>query len=45
MMERGMIALGKADFFMSARSNTMLGVTLLSESEKKFQTNKPAKRK
>ena len=45
MIDNGIIARGNAAFLISDRSKTMLGVTLLSDNEKKFHTNSPVKRK
>ena len=45
MIESGITALGKDAFFMSDRSYTIEGVALDNESEKKFHTRSPIKRK
>jgi hypothetical protein len=45
MIEIGITADGNAAFFIRDLSKTIDGVALLRESEKKFQTRRPVKRK
>ena len=44
IIDNGIMARGNAAFFISARSNTIEGVALVSDIEKKFHTKRPIKR-